>query len=72
MRQLLISLTRSTSGASKKQLGIIQALGLKKIGDCVLHEYNDAILGMINKIPHLIEADEVDVEIEEVEEEVEE
>lgn len=62
MRQLLVTLVRSINSANKKQIGTVQALGLRKIGDQVLQEKNDAILGMIARVNHLVEAEEVEVE----------
>lgn len=62
MRQLLITLKRSTSGAKKNQLDNLQALGLRKLGDQVLQQNNAAILGMIAKVRHMVTVEEVEVE----------
>lgn len=62
MRQLLVTLVRSTNGANQKQIDTVQALGLRKIGDQVLQENNKAILGMVAKVNHLVTAEEVEVE----------
>lgn len=62
MRQLLVTLVRSTNSANKKQIATVQALGLSKIGDMVLQDNNGAILGMIDKVSHLVTVEEVEVE----------
>ena len=64
MTCLLITLNRSKTGANKNQLACLQALGLNKIGDQVIHENNDAILGICRKISHFITCEEVEVEAE--------
>ncbi|NLL42047.1 MAG: 50S ribosomal protein L30, partial [Firmicutes bacterium] len=36
------------------------ALGLKKLGTSVVHDDNPAIRGMIHKVRHLLEVEELD------------
>lgn len=54
-----ITLTRSLIGRRSDQVRTAHALGLKKVNQVVEHEKNEAILGMINKISHLIKVEEI-------------
>lgn len=54
-----ITLTRSLIGRRFNQVDTAHALGLRKIGQVVVHETNDAINGMINTIKHLVLVEEV-------------
>ena len=50
-----IKLVRSLIGASEKQRKVVAGLGLSK-QDQVVEHYNSAtILGMVNKVPHLVQ-----------------
>lgn len=52
--KLQITLTRSLIGRKQNQVRTANALGLRRINQVVVHEKNDAILGMIETISHLI------------------
>ncbi|MDH4127700.1 MAG: 50S ribosomal protein L30 [Spirochaetota bacterium] len=52
--KIKIKLVRSTIGKTKKQKLTVEALGLRKTNQVVEHKANPAILGMINKIKHLV------------------
>ena len=52
--KIKIKLIKSTIGRTKKQKLTVEALGLRKINQVVEHEANPAILGMINKIKHMV------------------
>ncbi|HHV41576.1 MAG TPA: 50S ribosomal protein L30 [Clostridiaceae bacterium] len=54
MTKLQITLTKSTSGANKRQIATVEALGLKRIGQTVEQHDNKAIRGMISRISHLV------------------
>ena len=56
---LKITLTKSTIGAIPKQKATVAALGLKKIGQSVELKNNDATKGMIQKVRHLVKAEEI-------------
>ena len=56
---LKIKQVRSKIGSNKRQKATLKALGLKKINDVVMHEDNEVIRGMIRKISHLVEMEEV-------------
>jgi large subunit ribosomal protein L30 len=56
---LIITLEKSLIGRRPNQLATAKALGLKKIGQSVVKEDNEAIRGMINTIAHLVSVEEV-------------
>lgn len=56
---LIITLEKSLIGRRPNQLATAKALGLKKIGQSVVKEDNEAIKGMINTIAHLVSVKEV-------------
>ncbi len=54
-KQIKIKLVKSLIGCSEAQCKVAQGLGLKK-KDQVVEHYNSAtIMGMVNKISHLVE-----------------
>ena len=55
LKQIKIKLTGSLIGASEKQRKVVAGLGLKKQNQVVEHYNSATILGMINKVPHLVE-----------------
>ncbi len=57
--KLKITQIRSIIGRPEKHRRIVRALGLKKMHMTVEHQNNPAIRGMINKIPHLVQVEEV-------------
>lgn len=59
-KKLEITLKRSVIGRLPAQRKTIEALGLKKLHQTVVHQDNDAIRGMINKVSHLVEVQEVE------------
>jgi large subunit ribosomal protein L30 len=55
MRDMLkITLKRGYVGIPEKQRKVLRALGLKKIGNAVTRRDDEAIRGMIKRVPHLI------------------
>ncbi|NLV99023.1 MAG: 50S ribosomal protein L30 [Clostridiaceae bacterium] len=60
MAQLRVTLLRSLNGVKKDQLATVEALGLNRIGQQVLHQDNDAIRGMLNRVSHLVVFEEVE------------
>lgn len=57
---LKIKLVRSAVASVKKdQTLTCKALGLRKINDCVVRPDNESIRGMIFKVKHLVEVEEV-------------
>jgi large subunit ribosomal protein L30 len=59
MADLLVTQTKSTIGAKPKQRGTMRALGLRGIGQSNTLPDRPEIRGMIAKVPHLINVEEV-------------
>lgn len=57
--KLEITLTRSVIGRKEDQRNTITALGLRKIGQTVVKNNDEAIRGMVNKVSHLVDVKEV-------------
>lgn len=51
---------KSAIGYSVRQKRTIAALGLKKIGDTIEQEDNPVIRGMVHKVQHLVQVEEVE------------
>lgn len=56
---LRVTLKRGLSGRPADQRGTVRALGLKRIGHTVEKEDRPEIRGMIFKVKHLVEVEEV-------------
>jgi len=56
---LTITLVKSPIGYSKRQKATLKAMGLKRINQTVVQVDNQAIRGMIDKVSHLVEVEEV-------------
>ncbi|MDY0276534.1 MAG: 50S ribosomal protein L30 [Acholeplasma sp.] len=54
-----VTLVKSLIARKPNQVKTAHALGLEKIGQVVVHEKNDAIMGMIKTISHLVKTEEV-------------
>ena len=50
-----IKLVRSLIGATKTQIKVVKALGLNKTNDVVEHAPSATVMGMVNKISHMVE-----------------
>jgi large subunit ribosomal protein L30 len=59
MAQLKITYVRSTIDCTVRVKQTMQALGLKKLHATAIHQDNQAIRGMIAKIPHLLKVEEI-------------
>lgn len=59
MAQVKITLTRSLIGYPKDQRATVKALGLGKIRTSVVKEDSASIRGMLHKVAHLVEVEEV-------------
>lgn len=57
--KLKITLVKSPIGAIPKQRATVKALGLKKMHKTVEKPDNDAIRGMIQRVRHLVEVEEI-------------
>ncbi len=54
-----ITYVRSAIGHSKDQKATLKALGLRRLGQTVEHEATPSILGMVAKVKHLVEVEQV-------------
>lgn len=59
MAKLKITLVKSTIGSKKDQIANVKALGLKKIRSVVEHNDVPHIRGMIKKVSHLLQVEEI-------------
>jgi len=59
MAKLIITQVKSSIGSTKRQKATLEALGLKKLHNPIEHEATPQIVGMINKMRHLISVEEV-------------
>jgi len=50
-----IKLKKSLIGSTKDQIKVVKALGLTKTNQVVEHSETPVIMGMVNKVPHLLE-----------------
>ncbi len=60
MRKLKITLKRSLIDKSKKTKRIIRSLGLRKIGQTVIHKDVPAIRGQVEKVRRYVEVEEIE------------
>ncbi len=54
MATIKIQKVRSTIKSSQNQKRVMEALGLRKMNHVVEHEATPAILGMVEKVKHLV------------------
>ena len=59
-QKLRIKWVKSSIGYSRKQKGTIRALGLHHLGDTVEQTDTQVIRGMIDKVSHLVQVEEVE------------
>ncbi|TFG44737.1 MAG: 50S ribosomal protein L30 [Dehalococcoidia bacterium] len=58
MAKLTVTLVKSAIGYKADQRATLESLGLKKMRQTVVHQDNQAIRGMIQKVRHLVEVAE--------------
>jgi large subunit ribosomal protein L30 len=58
--KLRVTQIRSVIGSKAGHKKTVRALGLKRIRDSRVHEDTPQIRGMVHKVQHLVEAEEVD------------
>lgn len=56
---LKITLKRSYIGNTEKVRGVLRSLGLRRIGQSVVKQDVPTIRGMVNKVPHMLQVEEV-------------
>lgn len=59
MAKIKVTQVKSKIGSSKNQKKNLEALGLKKMHRPIEHEATPQILGMINKLKHLVKIEEI-------------
>lgn len=59
MAKIKITQVKSSIGSTKRQKLTLEALGLTKLNRPVVHEATPQIVGMVNKMRHLITVEEV-------------
>ncbi|HHV36965.1 MAG TPA: 50S ribosomal protein L30 [Candidatus Cloacimonetes bacterium] len=59
MKQLKVTLVRSTIGRTENHKRVVKALGLRKLNSFRIHDDTPVIRGMINKVSYLLKVEEV-------------
>jgi len=54
-KSIKIKLKKSLIGSTKDQIKVVKALGLTKTNQVIEHNETPAIMGMVNKVSHLLE-----------------
>ena len=54
-KKIKIKQVKSTIGASEKQVRVVKALGLTKKDQVVEHLPSATIMGMVNKVSHIVQ-----------------
>ncbi len=58
MAKLSVTLTKSGIGYKEDQKRTIRALGLRRLGQTVVHSDSPSVRGMIRKVKHLLAVEE--------------
>ena len=58
-KKLKVTLIRSKYGRGQKQLSCVNGLGLRRINHSVELEDTPAVRGMISKVMHLVQVEEI-------------
>lgn len=58
--RLRLTWVKSAIGYPKRQKATIKALGLTRLGSVVEHEKTPATLGMVEKVSHLVNVEEIE------------
>lgn len=59
MAKIKITQIKSKIGSTKSQKATIEALGIRKLNHTVEHEVTPQILGMVNKVRHLVKVENI-------------
>ncbi len=59
MKKIRVKQVRSKINRVKDQKRTLEALGLRKLDQVVEHDASPSILGMVNKVKHLVSVEEV-------------
>ena len=58
MTKIIVKQVRSQINCPQTQKRTLVALGLKRLGQTVEHDASSTILGMVNKVKHLVPVEE--------------
>lgn len=58
MAKIKVTKVKSAINRTQNQKRTLEALGLKKIGQVVEHDATPNIIGMVNKVKHLVSVEE--------------
>ena len=58
-KRLRITLVKSSIEYSRRQKGTVRALGLRRLHQSVVQDDNSVIRGMVTKVSHLVEVEEL-------------
>lgn len=59
MAKIKITQTKGRSGHTKRQISNLNALGLSKVNSSVEKEATPAILGMVERVKHLVQIENI-------------
>ena len=59
MAKVKITQVKSKNGATKRQIANLQALGLRKLHHSIEVEATPVIMGMVEKVRHLVTIEEI-------------
>ena len=59
MKKIRVTQVKSTIRRPQNQKRTLEALGLRKIDQVVEHDATTTILGMVNKVKHLLSVEEI-------------
>jgi len=59
MGKVKVTQIKSVIDRSKRQKDTVKALGLNKINQSAVHDATPQIMGMINKVRHLVQVEEL-------------
>lgn len=59
MEKIKVTLVKSVIGANKTQKRTVQALGLRKVNSSIEHNATPQILGMVQKVHHLVSVEKI-------------
>jgi large subunit ribosomal protein L30 len=59
MAKIRITQVKSKNGKPERQKRTLEALGIRKLNHSVEHEATPQILGMVNKIKHLVKVENI-------------
>jgi large subunit ribosomal protein L30 len=58
MTKIKVTKVKSAINRPKTQKLTLESLGLRKIGQTVIHDNTPSIIGMVNKVKHLVSVEE--------------